>query len=129
MKDRTYEELVDYNQELKTRLMTVIEILHNVTGSRKTMKENVPRLLLRDYVDYLQLADFFTEKDKSAMTTHTIMRHCLTNRNYQELEATLYNLQSLGLVELTVGKQYLQVSLLGSTMFQKQKIKNSRGKE
>lgn len=129
MKEKSIEqqlkEMTEYVEELKIRLLTLLDIIHNILPRPGNRISSIDRLLSEDYTAYCEIVSYCCEKKKSVITTHLINREIITGRSYRDLEITLYNLQKLGLVELTVGNnQYLEVSLVGSTKFQEQKEKN-----
>lgn len=122
----TLEEMTEYNNELKIRLISVIEMLHNIVERPATLAKGVDRLLLKDYTIYLQIVEHLSENGKSSITTHSLLRHVLPGSNYESVECTLFNLQRLSLIELSTGATFLEISLKGSSMFTKQKKRLER---
>lgn len=125
-KEKSFEELEEYVEELKIRLVSIIEMCHNIIERPATIAKGVDRLILKDYTIYLQIVEHLSENEKSSITTHSLLRHILPGSNYEAVECCLFNLQRLGLIELSTGATFLEISLKGSTMFTKQKRRLER---
>lgn len=125
-KEKSFEELEEYANELKIRLVSVIEMLHNIVERPATLARGVDRLLLKDYTIYLQIVEHLSENGKSSITTHSLLRHVIPGSNYEAVECCLFNLQRLGLIELSTGATFLEISLKGSSMFTKQQRRLKR---
>lgn len=126
MEDRI-KEMEERRLELEERLLAVVELAKELMSAPNKVYPQADRLVLSDYKDYLRIVEYVESNNFVKITTHQLQRHCLKNRGYRELECMLWNLKRCGLLELTLGnKQYLEVSLIGSSMFEKQYKKNNR---
>jgi len=113
------EILIGHVNQLKERLIATIEILENVLPYPRRISNQIDRLTAKDYSDYCSIVKYMIEHNKEKITSHILSRLILPGKNYKDLELTLLNLHRQGLIELFVGKQYLEICLVGSSFFKK----------
>jgi aspartate carbamoyltransferase regulatory subunit len=133
MKPKTIEQendkLREHNMDLEDRLLAVTELLHHIIAkpNSKMVKPEISRLALADYAAFLLIVEHMTVNKKHTMTSHSIGRNVLAERDYKCLENTLMNLAKYGLIRLEAGKKYIEVYIENPTVFQLQeKINRSR---
>ena len=119
------KQISDHNDQLQEKLSTFLEILKNVLGDPKSIK--LDRLTMKDYTDYIRIYEYMTKKNKKVITAHSLHRIVLFGHGSREIELCLFNLSKMGLVSLAVGTKYLEMSLSGKTVFQKQKESVNNG--
>ena len=120
------EKLHERILELEERLLAVVELCKELMSYPNRTMPEADRLLLQDYKRYLKLVEYVESNNLKKVSTHAIQRYVVKDIGYRELEVCLWNLERCGLIKLGLGKNYLEIYLLGSTLFEKQKKKNSK---
>lgn len=123
MKPKTIEaeniELRTTVEDLRDRVIALIEVLHQILPYPSRMAPEVTRLRVADYQAYLRILEYFTANDKHCMTSFSVGKLILNEyqHDYKSLECCLLNLKKMGLIRLEIGTTYPIIYISEKTVF------------
>jgi hypothetical protein len=115
--------------DIEDRLKCLMEITHFIVTDERIVRKEIPRIAVADYQSFLLIMEYLETNKKHSVTTHSIGRNILQEKDYKALNTCLLNLQKFGLLKLEPGRKYIEVSIQNPTVFKVQERENRRRDE
>lgn len=91
--------LQDRIKDLELKLCTLLELIKVIINKRKQF--DIHPLLAADYRIFCQLVQWLENNNKTSISSFCIAKYVLKNNDTVALKTTLFNLQRLGLIEIS----------------------------